>query len=329
MANTDALEQFMAQLPTFEEILQSMAEADVPEDLRLPDCTVPPGSDILSPRSSEASWAGAGGGAGAGGRSGARRARFADEEAAKKEHQEAQASTLAMGGEVGEAWSDTRAPTVLNYKLGSDGLPMGSPSPAHNPKHSRVSLPIPIGINKFGAHVFALDVETRDGWTALTRAAVADDVPALKDFIRLGAQIDLETRLRHTALTWAATCGHVPIARELVIAGADPNRITSQGKTPLICAASRGNAEMVVFLLESMMVSARNVRAGSVALSQPSRAHGTHTHAAAGSHAGASCSDCDGRRRRVGPGHLRAAGAGPHWPGVGSVAAGLQRRVLP
>lgn len=257
VANKDALEQFMAQLPTFEEILQSMAEADVPEDLQLPDCTLPPGSDILSPRSSEQSWpgAGAGAGAGAGGRSPTgRRARFADDVAAKREHQEAQASTLAMGGEVGESWSETRAPTVLNYKLGPDGLPMGSPSPAHNPKHSRVSLPIPIGINKFGAHVFALDVETRDGWTALTRAAVADDVPALKEFIRLGARIDLETRLRHTALTWAATCGHVPIARELVIAGADPNRITSQGKTPLICAASRGNAEMVVFLLESMMV---------------------------------------------------------------------------
>ena len=246
VANKDALEQFMAQLPTFDEILESMAHEDSDDELAMPDVAVPPGSDILSPRSSVTS----------GTRRRGRKTRFADEEAKKREHEAARQGAEAMG-EVGSGvWSDTRAPTEPIYRLGPDGRPMGSPSPADNPKHQRISLPIPIGINKFGAHVFALDVETRDGWTALTRAAVADDVASVKDFVRLGAQIDLETRLRHTALTWAASCGHVPIARELVISGADPNRITSEGKTPLIHAASKGHAEMVVFLMEAMMVRA-------------------------------------------------------------------------
>jgi len=243
VANKDALEKFMAELPTFEEILASMAEPIDPA-FELPDCAVPPGSEVLSTIGSESTVS----------LPQARRTRFADIEAAKVEHEAAKKTVAEVGEVKSDAWSDTRAPTVLNYKLAPDGRPMGSPSPADNPKHTRISLPIPIGVNKFGAHVFALDVETRDGWTALTRAAVADDVPSIKVFIRAGARIDLETRLRHTALTWAAACGHVPAARELVISGADPNRITSEGKTPLIHAATRGHAEMVVFLLESMMV---------------------------------------------------------------------------
>ena len=206
IANKDALEKFMANLPSFEELLEKLAEEEG-SDLEMHPITHGAGSagSVASSRLTEDRP-----------KPRKRRARFADDKPRKGSQQSDKDARRARVGwedgggggdgassvDSGSAWSESRPTTVVSYKLGPDGLPLSTPHPDSAPAHLRISLPLPIGVNKFGAHIFALDVETRNGWTALTRAAISDNNEAMRTFVALGAQIDLETRLRHTALTY-------------------------------------------------------------------------------------------------------------------------------
>lgn len=124
--------------------------------------------------------------------------------------------------------------------------------PVRAPKDRRIGMPVPIG-DSMSETTFALNVQTRDGWTALAVAAVEDDVPAVRALLANRAELDVETRLRHTALTWAASCGHTEVVRELMKHGADLTRITSEGKSALIHAAAKGRTETTLYIVETLV----------------------------------------------------------------------------
>ena len=55
-------------------------------------------------------------------------------------------------------------------------------------------------------HQWPLDVETWDGWTPLTRAALIGDPALVRTLLVRGANPNVETRLKHTPLTYDACC---------------------------------------------------------------------------------------------------------------------------
>ena len=107
-------------------------------------------------------------------------------------------------------------------------------------------------VNDKNKTVYSLNVESSQGWTALTRAAVVNDDNLIELLITKGADVNSETLLHHTALTWAATVGHEESVRALLILGAEISPTKSEGKTALMHACYNGKAEIVDILLDTI-----------------------------------------------------------------------------
>ncbi len=104
---------------------------------------------------------------------------------------------------------------------------------------------------KDGADLNALDVRTsRNGRCALNWAAWYNHAEAIKELLKVGADINGVNITGFTAIHHAAEAGSPEAARVLIEAGADVNLPSNAGETPLQRARREGYQE-VVRLLEA------------------------------------------------------------------------------
>ncbi|KAF9894874.1 hypothetical protein FE257_004495 [Aspergillus nanangensis] len=94
-----------------------------------------------------------------------------------------------------------------------------------------------------------LDLEDKQGWTALRWAARYGMVGIVHKLVRKGAALDAEDKVAWTALRWAASCGHGEIVRLLLEHGAAHGPFGSDRWTVLGWAAQAGLEEIISLLL--------------------------------------------------------------------------------
>ncbi|OQS07308.1 hypothetical protein THRCLA_20181 [Thraustotheca clavata] len=104
--------------------------------------------------------------------------------------------------------------------------------------------------NAFGeSSVYFVNIETKQGWTALTKAASLGEVDTINMLISHGANIDQETKLRHNPLTWASYSGHKEAVQLLLQHKANVAYLTREKKSALSHASRNGKAVIVSILL--------------------------------------------------------------------------------
>ena len=94
-----------------------------------------------------------------------------------------------------------------------------------------------------------INLQDREGKTALMVAAVKGDSELLSQLLHQGSLVDMTNHRGGTALMYAAAKNHVPVAQTLLLHHANTNTRAENGWTALILAAAKGNDEMVRFLL--------------------------------------------------------------------------------
>ncbi|POM71506.1 LOW QUALITY PROTEIN: Hypothetical protein PHPALM_11916 [Phytophthora palmivora] len=99
---------------------------------------------------------------------------------------------------------------------------------------------------------YFVNIETREGWTPLSKCAAFGYVVGVQELLALGADLHYETRLRHSAMTWASYCGHEAVVLHLLRIGVDVNQKTRDGKTALMHAISNSQVKVVHHLLVAM-----------------------------------------------------------------------------
>ena len=75
--------------------------------------------------------------------------------------------------------------------------------------------------------------------------------PYTRALIDAGADINIEDKDGWTALIWASQCGHTETAKALIDAGADINIEDRQGWTALMWASHYGHTETVKLLIDA------------------------------------------------------------------------------
>jgi len=97
---------------------------------------------------------------------------------------------------------------------------------------------------------------------SIFRAVADDDIPALRQWIRTGADLEARNERGATALLVAAELGSPAMVRALLSGGADVRAEDANGNTALHLAALRGDEEMIDELFGAgALVDAQN-RAG-------------------------------------------------------------------
>ncbi len=96
-----------------------------------------------------------------------------------------------------------------------------------------------------------LNVEHKDGGTALVLAAARGTVEMCRVIVDAGADLNRQTKDGMTALLASITRGNIEICRLLIEAKADLNLQTKEGVTALIAAAWRGNLEICRLLVDA------------------------------------------------------------------------------
>ena len=96
-----------------------------------------------------------------------------------------------------------------------------------------------------------LNVEHKDGCTALVLAAARGTVEMCRVIVDAGADLNRQTKDGMTALLAAVGRGNIEICRLLIEAKADLNLQTKDGVTALMAAASRGNLEICRLLVDA------------------------------------------------------------------------------
>src|SRR5690242_19185094 len=96
-------------------------------------------------------------------------------------------------------------------------------------------------VNKRGAH----------GRTAVTAAAMREDVAEVRRLIEAGADVDLQDDDRNNPLLLCGENGNVELLREVLKAKPDLNATNRYGGVALIPASYRGHVAMVRALLET------------------------------------------------------------------------------
>jgi ankyrin len=85
----------------------------------------------------------------------------------------------------------------------------------------------------------------------LLEAVVNDDVLAIREALRNGANIDTTNVNGWSAAMFAVTSGHIRSLHTLIDAGIDLNQANADFKTPLMQAAGQGDKEIVELLLNN------------------------------------------------------------------------------
>ncbi|OWZ22820.1 hypothetical protein PHMEG_0002411 [Phytophthora megakarya] len=99
---------------------------------------------------------------------------------------------------------------------------------------------------------YFVSVETREGWTPLSKCAAFGYVAGVQELLAMGADLHYQTKLRHSAMTWASYCGHEAVVLHLLRVGVDVNQKTRDGKTALMHAVSNSQVKIVHHLLIAM-----------------------------------------------------------------------------
>ena len=111
-----------------------------------------------------------------------------------------------------------------------------------------------------------LNLQNKNGWTALMEAAKYGHRDMGKMLVENKADVDIATASGGTALFVAVDRGYLKMAEVLVEHGADVNVQGVSGKTPLMLAAQRGDKEMVNWLIDKAKASVLPIsRAGATA----------------------------------------------------------------
>ena len=111
-----------------------------------------------------------------------------------------------------------------------------------------------------------LNLQDKDGWSALMDAARHGHTDMVKLLVENKADVNMATTSGHTPLLVAAERGYRKMAEVLVEHGADVNAQDLAGKTPLMLAAQKGNKEMVDWLIDKAKASVFPIsRAGATA----------------------------------------------------------------
>jgi uncharacterized protein len=85
---------------------------------------------------------------------------------------------------------------------------------------------------------------------ALTLALGRQEVQAIKELVRQGADVNTRSKRGDTALIWASAWGDAAFARDLLDRGADVNQANERRVTPLMVAAGWNHAGVARLLLE-------------------------------------------------------------------------------
>jgi ankyrin repeat protein len=95
----------------------------------------------------------------------------------------------------------------------------------------------------------AIDIQDKDGFTALMCAAHNDHLPIAELLLNRGCAIDIQTTEGSTALICAACNDHLPIAELLLNRGCAIDIQDKDGFTALMCAAYNGHTDVARVLL--------------------------------------------------------------------------------
>jgi ankyrin repeat protein len=95
------------------------------------------------------------------------------------------------------------------------------------------------------------DTQGPNGWTALRRAAVKNNVEVALELLQRGARVDAINYTGKTALMMACAHGNPEMASLLLFYGADPDITDGSGKTALMFAARFGYALVAGTLLDA------------------------------------------------------------------------------
>lgn len=96
---------------------------------------------------------------------------------------------------------------------------------------------------------FSPDTQGPQGWTALRKAAVKNNIDIAFELLKRGADVDAVNFTGKTALMMACAYGNFGIVSLLLFYGADPDLINCGGRTALMIAASHGHETVVGALL--------------------------------------------------------------------------------
>jgi ankyrin repeat protein len=96
-----------------------------------------------------------------------------------------------------------------------------------------------------------VDARGEHGRTAVTAAAMREDVAEVRRLIDAGANVDLQDDDRNNPLLLCGENGNVALLREVLRAKPDLGATNRYGGVALIPAADRGHVEMVRALLET------------------------------------------------------------------------------
>lgn len=119
----------------------------------------------------------------------------------------------------------------------------------------------------FFGFVWFLEASTEDASTPLQLAAYRDDLEAVTELIRSGADVKAANRYGVTPLSLACTNGNAAMVQALLKAGADPNMVLPGGETALMTAARTGKADAVkVLIAAGADVQAKEPKRGQTAL---------------------------------------------------------------
>lgn len=91
-------------------------------------------------------------------------------------------------------------------------------------------------------------VENENGESPIVAAAVNNDLPAVQELIKRGANVNQQSKSGGSALIYAASYGYADIAQELIKAGAKKDLKDAKGRTALDWAKKNNKNEIIAVL---------------------------------------------------------------------------------
>jgi ankyrin repeat protein len=132
-------------------------------------------------------------------------------------------------------WASHHGPVELVTWLLEEGADPNDGVSLPNAVHNEHNLQVVKLLLDKGADV---NTKTSDDWTALTLAALDNQINVANLLLDKGARINEKVRPDWTALMWSIYGSHVEMTRLLLERGADVNAKTREGRTALMEAAA-------------------------------------------------------------------------------------------
>ena len=95
-----------------------------------------------------------------------------------------------------------------------------------------------------------VDVSDEDGWTALHRATMFNQIDVVELLLHKGADVNKQNYHEATPLYWAARLNHTEVAQLLIQKGADVNIRNRFNKTPLDVVLKGSEVERLLLQLQ-------------------------------------------------------------------------------